>query len=82
MSTCEEEGEYTAYVTGTVAIDGADYRTKTQDVFDTAGVSEAVSIVYSGCQRTCTYDGGYGSADKPFLGSHFSPPRFISHLNI
>jgi len=51
ISTCEDEGEYQAYLTGQVSIDGATWLTKTTGVLDTAGTAEPVQLPYSGCGR-------------------------------
>ncbi len=51
VSTCEDEGQYQAYVTASVTVGGQAYVTNSQDVLVAGGTAEPVSVVFSGCQR-------------------------------
>jgi hypothetical protein len=50
--TCGSEGQYQAYLTGTVPIGGVSYQTKGDGVLATGGSAEPVRIQYSGCGRS------------------------------
>lgn len=52
VSTCENEGGYTAYVSGSVSLQGQSYVTKSVGVLGTGGAAEGVAIEYSGCARS------------------------------
>ncbi len=52
VSTCEEEGGYTTYLTGSVNLNGRDMVTKESGVLGADGDAEAVALQFSGCTRS------------------------------
>ena len=52
VSTCEQEGGYTGYLTGTVNLEDETWVTKTDGVLGTEGEAEPVAMEFSGCMRT------------------------------
>ena len=52
VSTCEDEGGYTSYLTGSVSFGDQTWVTKSATVLGSEGSAEAVAMEYSGCQRS------------------------------
>ena len=52
VSTCEDEGGYTTYLTGSVSLAGETWVTNARTVLSMDGAAQAVAMEFSGCQRS------------------------------
>ncbi|MBI3789804.1 MAG: hypothetical protein HY275_02865 [Gemmatimonadetes bacterium] len=52
VETCHAEGQYTAYLKGSVVLAGKTWYTRSSGVLDTVGPSQRTALLYQGCART------------------------------